>query len=88
MKSQLIAAMRGRDPNNPSDRTAGNPNLQQRLEINSEHICNCLTTVQKDNCVIEIISGLYYDAYNKRWCKKVCGILRHIRKTDTARRFM
>lgn len=27
-------ASRGRDPENPSDRSAGNPNLEQRLEIN------------------------------------------------------
>ena len=47
-----IVAMRGRDPENPSDRTTGNPNLEQRLEINSEGISNCLTTVQKDNMVL------------------------------------
>ena len=47
-----IIAMRGRDPENPSDRTTGNPNLEQRLEINSEGISNCLTTVQKDNMVL------------------------------------
>jgi DNA (cytosine-5)-methyltransferase 1 len=43
----------GRDPSNPSDRTAGNPNLEQRLEINSQGICNNLTTVAKDNYVME-----------------------------------
>lgn len=47
-----IVAMRGRDPENPSDRTTGNPNLQQCLEPNQEGICNCLTTVQKDNLVL------------------------------------
>lgn len=50
---QQIVAMRGRDPENPSDRTSGNPNLEQRLEINSEGISNTLTTVQKDNMVLE-----------------------------------
>lgn len=48
-----IVAMRGRDPENPSDRTPGNPNLEQRLEPNSEGICNTLTSVQKDNLVLE-----------------------------------
>ncbi len=48
-----IVASRGRDPSNPSDRTAGNPNLEQRLEINGEGICNNLTTVAKDNYVME-----------------------------------
>lgn len=47
-----IVAMRGRDPLNPSDRTKGNPNLEQRLEPNNEGICNTLTTVQKDNLVL------------------------------------
>lgn len=48
-----IVAMRGRDPENPSDRTPGNPNLEQRLEPNAEGICNTITTVQKDNMVLE-----------------------------------
>lgn len=47
-----IVAMRGRDKDNPSDITAGNQNLEQRLEINSKGICNTITTVQKDNYVL------------------------------------
>lgn len=50
-----IVAMRGRDSENPSDRTAGNPNLEQRLEPNSQGIANTLTTVQKDNLVLETV---------------------------------
>lgn len=53
MKNFLIAASRGRDPNNPSDRSAG-IRTEQRLEINKDGICNTLTTVLKDNYVIEI----------------------------------
>lgn len=53
IESQIVA-MRGRDPENPSDRTAGNPNLEQRLEPNSEGISNTITTVQKDNMVLEV----------------------------------
>lgn len=49
---QCIVAMRGRNPENPSDRTAG-IELEQRLEPNTEGICNNLTTVQKDNLVLE-----------------------------------
>ena len=46
-----IVASRGRNPNNSSDRTVGSP-TEQRLEPNSEGICNALTSVQKDNLVI------------------------------------
>lgn len=48
----MIVSMRGRNPDNPSDRTAGSP-TEQRLEPNSQGICNALTSVQKDNMVLE-----------------------------------
>ena len=48
----VVGAMRGRNPEDPSDRTAGVP-TEQRLEINEKGLCNALTTVQKDNRVIE-----------------------------------
>lgn len=48
-----IAASRGRDKSNPSDRTTGNRNLEQRLEFNQEGISNALTTVQKNNYVVD-----------------------------------
>lgn len=48
-----IVASRGRDPENPSDRTAGNPNLVQRLEPRKDGMTNTITTVQKDNYVAE-----------------------------------
>lgn len=47
-----IAAMRGRNPDNPSDRTVGSP-TEQRLEVNMQGTSNCLTSVQKDNMVLE-----------------------------------
>ena len=47
----LSCAMRGRNVDNPSDRTAGIP-TEQRLEIGSE-IANCLTSVQKDSMIVE-----------------------------------
>lgn len=51
---RIIVAMRGRNPDNPSDRTVGSP-TEQRLEPNSQGICNTLTSVQKDNMVLENI---------------------------------
>jgi len=49
---KCIGESRGRNPENPSDRTVGSP-TKQRLEINSQGISNTLTTVQKDNYVVE-----------------------------------
>lgn len=46
-----IVAMRGRNPDNPSDRTVG-IQTEQRLEPNAQGMCNSLTTVQKDNMVL------------------------------------
>ena len=47
----ICVAMRGRNPDNPSDRTTGAPTVQ-RLEPNLSGKTNCLTTVQKDNLVM------------------------------------
>ena len=44
--SPVIVAMRGRNPDNPSDRTVGAP-TEQRLEVNEKGLCNTLTSVQK-----------------------------------------
>lgn len=44
--------MRGRNPDNPSDRTKGGY-LEQRLEPNILGISNTITTVTKDNLVLE-----------------------------------
>lgn len=49
--------MRGRNPDNPSDRTVGSP-TEQRLEPNSQGLCNTLTSVQKDNLVMEKVLGV------------------------------
>ena len=51
-QTPIIVAMRGRNPDNPSDRTPGIP-LRQRLEVNEKGLCNALTTVQKDNLVMD-----------------------------------
>ena len=48
----FIVASRGRNPENPSDRTTGAP-TEQRLEPNFSGTTNCLTSVAKDNYVCE-----------------------------------
>lgn len=48
----FIVASRGRNPDNPSDRTVGLP-TEQRLEPNFSGCTNTLTSVQKDNYVCE-----------------------------------
>lgn len=48
----FCVAMRGRNPDNPSDRTTGGP-TEQRLEPNSNGIDNTITSVQKDNLIVE-----------------------------------
>ena len=47
-----VGASRGRNPKNPSSRAAGE-HTEQRLEINSGGTSNALTTVLKDNYVVE-----------------------------------
>lgn len=51
LESQIVA-MRGRNPDNPSDRTVGST-TEQRLEINMQGTSKCLTSVQKDNLLLE-----------------------------------
>ena len=55
--SVVIGASRGRNPKNPSDRTVGVP-TEQRLEINKQGTSNTITTVQKDNYVVEPMGTL------------------------------
>ena len=48
----MVVAMHGRNPDNPSDRTVVSP-TEQRLEANTQGTSNCLTSVQKDNLLLE-----------------------------------
>ena len=48
----VVGASRGRNPKNPLDSTVGSP-TEQRLEINKQGTSNTITTVQKDNYVVE-----------------------------------
>lgn len=47
-----IAAMRGRDPEKPSNRHSG-VHTEQKMEINTSGTSNTITTVQKDNHIVE-----------------------------------
>lgn len=64
-KEPFIVASRGRNPENPSDRTPGAP-TEQRLEPNFSGCTNTLTSVQKDNYVCEpqvVIGSMQANAY-------------------------
>lgn len=52
----MIAAMRGRNPENPSERAKSNGNYRQTLEPNRGGVSNTITSVQKDNLVVEHIA--------------------------------
>lgn len=56
----FVVASRGRNPDNPSDRTTRAP-TEQRFEPNFSGTTNCLTSVAKDNYICEpvIIDDLY-----------------------------
>lgn len=75
IKESQIVSMRGRNPDNPSDRTAGIP-TEQRLEPNSQGICNTLTSVQKDNMVSEnsVTTQGKEIAATIRACMSKCGL--------------
>lgn len=49
----LIVAQRGRNPENPKSRVAGLP-TEQQLEPRLDGKTNCLTSVQKDNLVMQV----------------------------------
>lgn len=52
IQEPLACASRGRNPDNPSDRTTGSP-TEQRIEVNCSGCANTLTSVQKDNYLLE-----------------------------------
>lgn len=45
--------MRGRNPDNPSERAKSNGNYSQRIELNKGGVSNTITTVSKDFLLIE-----------------------------------
>ena len=54
----IIVASRGRNPENPSDRSVGQK-LEQRLEPNTQGITNTITSVQNDSYVSVLIDDTY-----------------------------
>lgn len=52
LETPYIVASRGRNPENPNSRNPGE-HLEQRLEANTSGTTNCISTVQKDNYVVE-----------------------------------
>lgn len=77
--NMCIVAMRGRNPDNPSDRTSGSP-TEQRLEPNTQGTSNCLTSVQKDNLVFE--SQLYRI---RKLTPRECGRLMDVSDEDISK---
>lgn len=71
----LCAASRGRNPENPSDRTTGSP-TEQRIEINYTGCTNTLTSVQKDNYVVEpkITDNYRIRKLTPRECWRLMGV--------------
>lgn len=67
-----IVASRGRNPDNPSDRTAGIP-TEQVLEPNVDGVCNALTTVQKDNMLLEITEQYRIRKLTPKECWRLMG---------------
>jgi DNA (cytosine-5)-methyltransferase 1 len=68
----FCVAMRGRNPENSSDRTTG-ANLEQRLEANSNGTTNALTSVQKDNLIIEPLLIKFSRTENAKKHRKETG---------------
>lgn len=60
--AHIYVHMVGRNPDNPKSRKSGLP-TEQMIEPNAEGLCGTLTTVQKDNMVLEK-KNIIYDDYN------------------------
>lgn len=74
----FIVASRGRNPDNPSDRTVG-AYTEQTLEPNMNGTTNCITSVQKDNWVCEpVVCEERRDEGIRLFADESCGTLRTI----------
>ena len=54
-REPMIVRLVGRNPDNPKDRKSKGIKLEQMLEPNEEGICGTLTSVDKDNMVLETV---------------------------------
>ena len=84
IEDQTIVAMRGRNPNDHSDRRPG-IHLEQRLGPNSQGICNTLTSVSKDNMVMETVRIKNNNAKGYEECV-VGGVADFLYPSSTTRR--
>lgn len=73
LEDPVWVASQGRNPENPSDRTAG-IYLEQRLEINENGTTNALTTVKKDNMVMEPSNDFSVRKLTERECFRLQGV--------------
>lgn len=86
---KVCAAMRGRNPTKPSDRTP-RIELEQTLEVNNNGTTNCLTSVQKDNLVLEKnipckLDKMPYGHLDSMENARVCDVNTQTSSTVTAR---
>ena len=75
-----VCASRGRNPENPSSRESGLP-TEQQIELNTKGTSNAITTVQKDNYVLEshrIICEQRCDEGLRFFKNNICGTIRTI----------
>lgn len=59
----ISVAMRGRNPNNPSERGKSNGTYKQRLEMNESGVANTITSVQKDSMVAEPMCSVHPNSH-------------------------
>lgn len=76
------SASRGRNPEKPSDRAAGSP-TEQRLELRNDECTNTLTTVLKDNYVVENdCIGTIYSGVSKNFQRGIYPISRTLKANN------
>lgn len=79
----ITCAIRGRNPDNPSDRSAGIP-LAQRIELGGD-VANCITTVQKDS-MVAIPQKSKLQLRKRQGGQLRCKMLRCCRKGENAKK--
>lgn len=60
-ESQIVA-MRGRNPDNPSDRTVGSP-TEQRLEVNTQGM-SCAHIIKSNVCIVTNVKKKWINCIN------------------------
>lgn len=82
MPKILCGASRGRNPKNSSDRSIGSP-TEQRIEIRKDECTNTLTTVLKDNFVVENdCIDTIYSGVSKNFQRGVYSISRTLKANN------